>query len=75
MKEDLKEHLKVYDGNEENIKKKEFKKLQTELLVIGEEMLNIPEWNEIGTFKDWIEMALGSEIDSEDDDNNDDNDD
>ncbi|CAF1284693.1 unnamed protein product [Rotaria sordida] len=23
-------------------------------------MLNIPEWNEIGTFKDWIEMALGT---------------
>ncbi|CAF1235331.1 unnamed protein product [Rotaria sordida] len=66
MKEDLKEHLKVYDDKEENIKKTEFKELQTELLVIGE------EWNEIETFKGWIEMALGSEMDSEDDDDNDD---
>ncbi|UJR18976.1 hypothetical protein I4U23_022105 [Adineta vaga] len=88
MKEDLKEHLKIYDGTENTIKKKEFKKLQTEVLVIGEGMddyceqyllglrtgtiylqiLNLPEWYQIGTFKDWIEMVLESKIDLEDDD-------
>jgi len=86
MKEDLREHLKVYDGKEENIKKKEFKELKTELLVIGKGMddyceqyllglrtgtiylqiLNLPEWTEIGKFKDWVQMALDNEIHTRD---------
>lgn len=92
MKEDLKEHLKVYDGKEETIKKQEFKKLQTELLVIGEGMddyfeqyllglrtgiiylqiLNLSEWKQIGTFKDWIQMALESQIHPKEEDDDDD---
>jgi cell wall assembly regulator SMI1 len=87
LKEDLREHLKVYNG-EESVKSKKFKEMKTEMLVIGEGMadyceqyllglrtgtiylqvLNIPEWIKIGTFADWVEMALKNETDEADDD-------
>ncbi|CAF1500988.1 unnamed protein product [Adineta steineri] len=80
MKDDLREHLKVYN-DKKTVKNKEFHEMKSELLVIGEGMddygeqyllglrtgiiylqvLNIPEWNKIGTFKDWIDLALQDE--------------
>jgi len=89
MKDDLREHLKVYN-DKKNVKSKEFREMKSELLVIGEGMddyveqyllglrtgtiylqiLNIPEWIKIGTFKDWVEYALenGNFEEQQDDD-------
>ncbi|CAF1192452.1 unnamed protein product [Rotaria sordida] len=77
MKDDLREHLKVYN-DKKTVKSKEFREMKSELLVIGEGMddyveqyllglrtgtiylqiLNLPEWMKIGTFKDWVQYAL-----------------